>query len=507
MIAGAQSTIGGGYAAILLGLLILLGSYLTSLYSYLLFHSLVEIFSIVVAFGIFMLAWNSRRFLDNNYLLFIGIAYFFIGGLDLIHTLAYKGMGVFPGYGSNLPTELWIAARYVESSSLLIAALVLGRKLRPSFVFLGYTVTISLLIASIFYWDIFPQSFVEGVGLTPFKKVSEYVISSVLVVSMILLLRSRKEFDRGVLRLLVASIAITIGSELAFTFFVDLYGLSNLVGHLFKLLSFYLIYKALIETGLRKPYDLLFRNLRQSEESLTRSNTELRAVNEELESFSYSVSHDLRTPLRAIDGFSRMLLEDYTDNLGKEGRRILNVVRDNTVRMGVLIDDLLTFSRLGRKEMEKKDINMGKFAEDVFEQLKSATPQRELKMKINALLPARGDESLIREVFQNLLSNAIKFSKNEKSPVIEIGGKVEDKENIYYVKDNGVGFDMKYSDKLFGVFQRLHSQEDFKGTGVGLAIVQRIVHRHGGRVWAEGKVGKGATFYFTLPSEKGGVKR
>ena len=235
--------------------------------------------------------------------------------------------------------------------------------------------------------------------------------------------------------------------------------------------------------------------------------SELQSANKELEAFSYSVSHDLRTPLRAIDGFSQILLEDYPDNLDKEGRRVLNVVRDNTKRMGVLIDDLLTFSRLGRKEMEKKDINMEKLAKDVFKQLKDTAPQRKLKMKINALPPVRGDENLIREVLQNFLSNAIKFSKNEKSPVIEVGGKLEDKENIYYVKDNGVGFDMKYSDKLFGVFQRLHSQEDFKGTGVGLAIVQRIIHRHGGRVWAEGKVNKGATFYFTLPCKKGGLKR
>ena len=249
------------------------------------------------------------------------------------------------------------------------------------------------------------------------------------------------------------------------------------------------------EAALQKAHDEL--EIRVAERT-----AELKAANKELEAFSYSVSHDLRTPLRAIDGFSQILLEDYPDKLDREGRRVLDVIRDNTGRMGKLIDDLLTFSRLGRKGMEKKEINMEKLAKDVFEQLKDTAAQRKLKMKINALPPARGDESLIREVLQNLLSNAIKFTKDEDTSLIEVGGKVEDKENIYYVKDNGVGFDMKYVDKLFGVFQRLHSQEDFKGTGVGLAIVQRIIHRHGGRVWAKGKVNKGATFYFTLPLRK-----
>jgi signal transduction histidine kinase len=234
--------------------------------------------------------------------------------------------------------------------------------------------------------------------------------------------------------------------------------------------------------------------------------SELRSANKELEAFSYSVSHDLRAPLRAIDGFSQILLEDHREKLNKEGRRVLDIIRDNTGRMGELISDLLTFSRLGRKEIIKTKINMENLARAIFEELRSATPQGKFKTMINALPSAFGDESLIREVLTNLISNAIKFSKNEKSPVIEVGGKLENNENIYYVKDNGAGFDMKYSDKLFGVFQRLHSQQEFKGTGVGLAIVRRIIERHGGRVEAEGKVGKGATFYFTLPKKGEAIK-
>ena len=251
----------------LVGGLVMVGLYLTSLYSYPLFHSLAEIFSIVVAFAIFVLAWNTRGLLDNNYLLFIGIAYLFVGGLDLLHALAYKGMGAFPGYAADLPTQLWIGARYLESLSLLVAFLFLKRKVNAHLTFIGYAAVSALFLLSIFFWDVFPACFVEGAGLTLFKKSSEYIISLVLVGSMILLLKNRGAFDPAVIRWLAVSFIVTIGAELAFTFYISVYGLSNLFGHLLKVVSFYFIYKALIQTGLVKPYSLLFRNLRQSEEA------------------------------------------------------------------------------------------------------------------------------------------------------------------------------------------------------------------------------------------------
>ena len=250
---------------------IFFGLYLTSLHSYLLFHSLAEIFSIMVAFGIFMTAWNSGRFLKNNYLIFLGIAYLFVGGIDLLHTLAYKGMNIFYGYDANLPTQLWISARYVESISLLIAPLFFGRKPRSGIFFLSYTIVISMLMGAIFYWQVFPDCFVEGAGLTVFKKISEYVISTILVLAIFSLIHKRKEIDDTILKLLIASIMITIGSELAFTFYINVYGISNLIGHMFKIISFYLIYKAIIETGFIKPYSLLFRDLKTSEEALKKS--------------------------------------------------------------------------------------------------------------------------------------------------------------------------------------------------------------------------------------------
>jgi len=237
------------------------------------------------------------------------------------------------------------------------------------------------------------------------------------------------------------------------------------------------------------------------EQRVVERTAELEAANKELEAFSYSVSHDLRAPLRAIDGFSRIVLEGYFDKLDEEGKRFLNIIRSNILKMDQLISDLLALSRFGRQELKMSEIDMGKLAETVFGELKATAPDRRLQLNVKALQPARSDRTMIRQVFINLLSNAIKFTRPREIARIEVGGRSEGDENIYYVRDNGVGFDMQYIDKLFGVFQRLHSSEEFEGTGIGLAIAQRIIHRHGGRVWAEGKVGEGAIFYFSLPAK------
>ena len=239
------------------------------------------------------------------------------------------------------------------------------------------------------------------------------------------------------------------------------------------------------------------------EQRVVQRTAQLEAANKEMESFSYSVSHDLRAPVRAIDGFSRILLEDYGDKYDAEGKRLLNIIRSNTKKMGELIDDLLNLSRLGRKEIELSDIDMDKLVKGLFDELGLATNNGKVQFDIKPLPHALGDAGMIHQVFANLLLNAIKFTKPKDEAIIEVGGYTENSKNFYYVKDNGVGFDMKYKDKLFGVFQRLHSGDEFEGTGIGLAIVQRILKRHGGRVWAEGKVNEGATFYFALQLKEG----
>jgi PAS domain S-box-containing protein len=235
-------------------------------------------------------------------------------------------------------------------------------------------------------------------------------------------------------------------------------------------------------------------------EDLKVQTTKLEAANKELEAFSYSVSHDLRAPLRGIDGFSKILLEEHGSQLDPEGTRIVGSIRSNTRQMGKLIDDLLAFSRLTRAEFEKSPVNMAALAQSAVDDLRQQDG-RPVQVVVHPLAPAAGNRALILQVFFNLISNAFKFTRNRPYPRVEIGCAPGEKETVYYVRDNGVGFDMDYADKLFGVFRRLHSAAEFEGTGVGLAIVKRIVERHGGQVWADSKVNEGATFYFTLPIE------
>ncbi len=240
------------------------------------------------------------------------------------------------------------------------------------------------------------------------------------------------------------------------------------------------------------------------EERVKQRTAQLEDANKELESFTYSVSHDLRAPLRHIEGFSRILEENYAGILDDEGKRVFGIIITSVRKMKALIDDLLAFSRLGRKGLSMSDVDMTKLVEEVFSELKSA--DQEVQLNLQPLPTVYADRALMRQVWINLVSNAIKFSFHQDISMIEIGSKVDNDQYLLYIKDNGAGFDMQYADKLFGVFQRLHSSEDFEGTGIGLSFAQRVIQRHGGRIWAEGNVGKGAAFYFTVPHSKNVTK-
>jgi signal transduction histidine kinase len=241
------------------------------------------------------------------------------------------------------------------------------------------------------------------------------------------------------------------------------------------------------------------RSLRDYARRLEERSRELESANHELDSFSYSVSHDLRAPLRAIDGFARILSEEHTGSLDGEGQRLLGVIRNNVRKMANLIDDLLAFSRLGRKPMSVAEIDMDGLVRQIASDVARVEPERQIEVRISALPPAVGDRTLVEQVWVNLISNAVKYTRGRQDAIISIDGAIEADQIVYRISDNGVGFDMRFANKLFGVFQRLHAASEFEGTGVGLALVRRIVVRHGGWISADGRPGAGATFEFALP--------
>jgi signal transduction histidine kinase len=472
------------------GGVVLLGLYLAKLYSYLLFHTLAEIFSVVVACGIFMIAWNARRIMDNNYYLLVGIASLCIASIDLLHTLAYKGMGVFPGSAPDLATQLWIAARYLQSLALLVAPWFLGRKLKAGWTFTAFGAATALLLTAIFTGN-FPACFVEGVGLTPFKIGSEYLVCLLLLGALFFMHKKMAAFDQDVVRLLSSAITAFIAAELAFTLYSDVYGISNTVGHFLKVAGFYFIYKALIETGLARPYALLFRELTAKADALEEANVEL-------EAFSHTVSHDLRSPLTNISGSCQVLTTLCGDKLDDECKRFIGYIDDETVRMDTLITTLLRFSQMNRQELHRQEVDLSNLAAAIVTGLRMQDPERQVTCIITPGVTCVADPLLICAVMENLLGNAWKYTGKEEAARIEFGVTEAQGKPAYFVRDNGVGFDMKQAHKLFDAFQRLHSRSEFEGTGIGLTTVQRIIQRHGGRVWAEGEEGRGATFFFTL---------
>jgi PAS domain S-box-containing protein len=628
------------------GVLIVAGLYASSLYSYLLFHSLVELFCILTAFVIFVLAWHTRYIQDNRYLLFIGIASLFVGAIELLHVFAYKGMGVFAGYSADLPTQLWIAFRYLFSLSFLAAPFFIKGKLPAGKIFVTYLVVTIVLVVSIFSgW--FPSCFVEGSGLTLFKIYSEYVISLIFLAALGLLIMNRGSFDRSVLRLMVGALLASIVSELSFTRYVSVYGMANMVGHFFLLASMVVIYRALVITGIVEPSTLLFRDLKKSEEAMRAGEERLRlfiehapaamamfdremrymsasrrwvrdyglgdrhlaglshyevfpeipeqwrefhrrglagevvksdddrfgradgtvqwlrweirpwrdaagavagiiiftediterkeseekirnlnnelqsnvqqleAANRELETFAYSVSHDLRAPLRAIDGFSHAIEEELGEKLGDTVKDKIRRVRAGVGNMGRLIDALLNLSRLSRCELNCVTFDLSELVREKAQELMLTEPGRGVEFVAVPGITAHGDPLMLGAVIENLLGNAWKFTAKREDARVEFGvmsrefgdknTKASDSqlptpnsELVYFVRDNGAGFDITYASKLFSPFQRLHSSQEFPGLGIGLATVDRIINRHGGKIWAEGAVGKGATFFFTL---------
>ncbi|MEJ2672577.1 MAG: MASE3 domain-containing protein [Deltaproteobacteria bacterium] len=613
--------------------LLLLGLFLTSRFSYLLFHSLAGFFSVVIATGVFAI----------NYLLCVGIAYLFVGALDLLYTLTYRGMGVFPGFGKHLPTQLWFASRTLESLSLFLAPQFIGRRLRPYVVFAGYLLAFTAIILVIFFWPQFPAPLLTaGPVWAAFKQTGDYVNSVILAGALVMLWRWRQEFDPGVLRLLLAAVALALASEVTLTFIAAMSAQAGLAGHLLKIASLYLIYRALIVAELIKPYHRLFHNLRLSEavvqqekdfadrlmemaqvmvlvldakgrilrlnhrceaitgytlaevkdrpfwevfpapeevagvqeaffdliagdfsqswqiEWVTRngrrrliawSNTAfprengaveyvigtgidiseqrevekrlqqlngkleqqirkepephppLPVTDRELDRLNIEIFNDFRVPVRWIRGYCRALEEHSAPRLDTKGREYLRKMQEVIRQMGELVEALLQQARLTQAEMHRQRIDLSDQARLIAAELQRTAPDRQADFIIEPGLSAAGDPTLLRSVLQNLLGNSWKCTKDLPRARIEFGAlPTNNCHQSFFVRDNRSDLGPNYVHLLFRSFQRLHTARDFSGSDLKLATVRSIILRHGGRIWAEGELGRGVTFFVTLPT-------
>ncbi len=606
--------------------------------NYLLFHTLTEFFTAVVACSIFVVAWNCRRFQTNGFLFLLGCISLSAAIVDLFHAMAFKGMGVFAAGGAPLATQLWIAGRYLQTGAFIVAPLCVRRTIPPRLTLISSIILTFIVLAVIFAGGIFPECYVEGVGVTPFKKASEFLFVFAYLVTLALLHRERYAFDPGVLRLLRMSIVAFALCELAFSSYTDVSGYANLAGHLLKILGYYFLYRGVIEIGLTKPYDLLFRELKLKEEvivaernelwesrellreivegtsdaiyvkdlhgryqlingaalrfvgkpveavlgrddtvifppdearvvmesdrsvitsgraqtlnevvttaggkqraflttkgplfdkkgnvtglfGMARDITDLKRIHEEiellntdlsaravelevlnsdLEAFNSSVSHDLRGPITNICGQCQVILELFPDKADPQVLDFVRGILDESWRMNDLINTLLDFSRLGRVEMNCESVELSSLALEIAALLAAHSPGRNVRFSADKGLVATGDPGLLRIVMENLLGNAWKYTGKTADASIRFGMLEKDGRRTFYVRDNGAGFDMAKSGDLFAPFKRLHVASEFEGVGIGLATVHRIITRHGGTIWAEGVVGQGATFYFTL---------
>ncbi|NPU99754.1 MAG: PAS domain S-box protein [Brevinematales bacterium] len=594
---------------IFFGLIVIVGLYFTSHYDYLLFHSLIEFFSITVSVTIFFITWNTRKIISNGYLVFLGIAYLFIGSIDLMHTLSYKGMNIFTDY-DYYANQLWIGGRFMESISLLAGILFVKKKeLRhPYLTIAGFSAATALLFASVFVWKNFPVCFVDGTGLTEFKKVSEYIICGILAAGIGALIYYRNKFDKNVYLMLLFSLIITIASELFFTLYIDNYGITNLIGHYFKLASFYLIYRAIIKTGLNDPYRLLFRELKQSEtrfrelsdllpisvfetditgkiiyynksleemfrlyannhpqelriqdlikagdseilsimrekrilglesEAARDKNTKIPAListapivddetilgirgliidisrqkeqerlltesNRDLEQFAYAVSHDLKAPLHTMTGFLGMIEEKINESpkIDTELLEFIGFAANAGKRMGTLIKDLIDYSRIGSAKKDYSQFPLNSAVQDAILNQKINIDERNAAVTVGELPGIYGDISQISRLMQNLIGNALKYAKPDTPPKISITSEESGDFHRITVADNGVGMEKKFFEKIFEPFQRLVSNDEVEGSGIGLSVCRKIVERHGGKIWVESKLGEGSSFIFTLP--------
>jgi len=469
--------------------------------NYLLFHTLIELSGIAVSITLFSIGWNSRHITRNDGFALLAISFLVVAVLDLLHTLAYKGMGVFPNAGIDLPTQFWIAARLTQAFSYLLASYLFSRMgcIKHWRTLVLYLVFGILLILSIWPWRLFPSCINETSGLTLFKVGSEYLVCIVLAASGWILWRKKHQLNSKLLQLFLLSIGSNILSEIAFTLYQDVYGISNVLGHFLKLASVVFVYRAFVYGSLRTPYQFMFHELHKSHEALDQELTirrkteeQLRNINQDLDAFVRTASHDLRSPLTTIITGTELLQTELKEKLSDKQCDLIEIVHKQGHRMSRLLNDLLSLARVGSVSQPLEVIDPTLIAAQAIEDLSKEIMTNQCKVHVEEMPEIKAHSSLFYQILLNLIANAVRYGSNPEK-AIEIGAKIQGDIYRLFVKDYGPGIPVEERDKIFDVFYRSDNDQP-QGTGVGLAIVQKIARYYSGTVYVEETPGGGSTF-------------
>ncbi len=469
--------------------------YFVQLDNYLLFHTIVEIFSVVIAFSVYIIVWNGKSYIRNNYLLLLGIAYLFIGFLDLLHTFGYKGMSIFRGY-DFYANQLWIAARGLEAGSMFAGVFLIRRKKMVSIglLFVIYTAITVFFIYSIFFSDIFPVCFIEGVGQTPFKIGSEILINIVLIAALVLVVSNRGRFTHDTFRCIVLSIIFTIIAELAFTVYIDNYGLSNMIGHYCKIISFYFIYRGLVRINIIEPYDTIFSELTIQKE-------ELRKADEMKTRLFRIISHDLRSPLAGVAGMADALYTAYGRLPDQKILQHIVDLRESANNTAAMVENLMDWAQLEADgvQVEKIRHNLAEVVEESVSPLESSFRLKNVKLDIqsDAEVMISTDKPKLLIILRNILSNALKYSA--KGTSVELSAGIRDGVPVVVITDHGTGMDFSPELLVNPVNESKIGTDSEKGSGLGLYMINKYTEEIGGRVAFESSPGQGTRVTVTLP--------
>lgn len=468
--------------------------------SYAQMHLLMELFAIIVSLLVFALGWNTFDERRSNEYMILACGFFGVAMIDILHALSYQGMPQLVTESSpEKAINFWLAGRTLAAVALLSVAVRYSPAVRKNFwLYLALSIVASTGWIGLFHVDWIPRTFIPGIGLTPFKIGYEYALVVAYMLSTLFFIRRAHNENAPYFFWLACACFIMVLQELFFSNYKSVSDLSNLLGHIYKIIAYFIIYRTIFVHGMRSPYKKL-RTYEQTLERRVRERTaELDMANQELETFSYTVAHDLRSPLRIIDGYTSLIQTENEGKLNQDAADNLHHIRKTTKRMGELIDDLLNLAKLTLQEMQRKDFDLSALAGTAVTSLNSAHPQRNVQITIQPGMNANGDPGLMLVVMENLISNAWKFTAKTDTSRIDIGAVQRDEHTDYYVRDNGAGFDMEHAHKLFRPFQRLHSSDEFDGTGIGLATVRRIIRRHHGEVRIESALNRGTTVFFSI---------